>query len=86
VPREAVAVDRVAFEAGMFLKRRPPACSGASGRFRELVRSEELAHLASIGDLARMLAALGREQDVPPLHQLRTLAELERSLIRQIGR
>jgi hypothetical protein len=42
--------------------------------------------VASIGDLARMLAALGREQDIPPLQQLRTLAELERSLIREIGR
>jgi hypothetical protein len=42
--------------------------------------------VASIGDLARMLAALGREQDVPPLQQLRTLAELERSLIREIER
>jgi hypothetical protein len=42
--------------------------------------------VASIGDLARMLAAVGREQDLPPLQQLRTLAELERSLIREIGR
>jgi hypothetical protein len=42
--------------------------------------------VASIGDLARMLAALGREQDVAPLQQLRTLAELERSLIREIER
>jgi hypothetical protein len=42
--------------------------------------------VASIGDLARMIAALGREQDLPPLQQLRTLAELERSLIREIGR
>jgi hypothetical protein len=42
--------------------------------------------VASIGDLARMLAALGREEDLPPLQQLRTLAELERSLIREIGR
>ena len=42
--------------------------------------------VASIGDLARMLAALGREQDQPPLQQLRTLAELERSLIRGIER
>jgi hypothetical protein len=38
--------------------------------------------VASIGDLARTLAALGREQDLPPLQQLRTLAELERTLIR----
>jgi hypothetical protein len=42
--------------------------------------------VASIGDLARMLAALGREQDLSPLQQLRTLAELERSLIRGIER
>jgi hypothetical protein len=42
--------------------------------------------VASIGDLARMLAALGREQDIQPLQQLRTLAELERSLVRGIER
>jgi hypothetical protein len=42
--------------------------------------------VASIGDLARLLAALGREQDLPPLQQLRTLADLERSLIRGIER
>jgi hypothetical protein len=42
--------------------------------------------VASIGDLARMLAALGREHDLPPLQQLRTLAELERSLLREIER
>jgi hypothetical protein len=42
--------------------------------------------VASIGDLARMLAALGREQDIPQLQQLRTLAELERSLVRGIER
>jgi hypothetical protein len=42
--------------------------------------------VASIGDLARMLAALGRAEDLPPLQQLRTLAELERSLIRGIER
>ena len=44
--------------------------------------------VASIGDLARMLAALDREQDMPSLQQLRTLAELERELHRglYIGR
>lgn len=36
--------------------------------------------VASIGDLARMSAALGREQDVEPLRQLRILAELEHRL------
>jgi hypothetical protein len=33
-----------------------------------------------------MLAALGRDQDLPPLKQLRTLAELERTLVRGIER
>jgi hypothetical protein len=36
--------------------------------------------VASIGDLARMSAALGREQDIEPLRQLRVLAELEHRL------
>jgi hypothetical protein len=35
--------------------------------------------VASIGDLARMAAALGREQDLVPLRQLRILGDLERS-------
>jgi hypothetical protein len=42
--------------------------------------------VASIGDLARMLAALGRERDRPSLGQLRTLAELERTLGRTLER
>lgn len=42
--------------------------------------------VASIGDLARMLASLGREQDLEPLRQLRYLRELERSLVRGIER
>ena len=36
--------------------------------------------VASIGDLARMSAALGRDRDIEPLRQLRTLAELEHRL------
>jgi hypothetical protein len=36
--------------------------------------------VASLADLARMLAALGREEDVAKLRALRRLAELERSL------
>ena len=35
--------------------------------------------VASVGDLARMLAALGRESDLPRLQALRRLAELELS-------
>jgi hypothetical protein len=34
--------------------------------------------VASTGDLARMLGALGREQDLPKLQALRQVAELER--------
>jgi hypothetical protein len=33
--------------------------------------------IASVGDLARMLADLGREEDAPRLQKLRRLAELE---------
>jgi hypothetical protein len=36
--------------------------------------------VASTGDLARMLAALGLEEDRPKLQALRQVAELERSL------
>jgi hypothetical protein len=36
--------------------------------------------VASTGDLARMLAALGRDEDRPKLEALRQVAELERSL------
>lgn len=36
--------------------------------------------VASVGDLARMLAALGREVDEPRLRALHRLAELERQL------
>ena len=42
--------------------------------------------VASIGDLARMAAALDREQDHEPLRQLRVLAELQRNLHRGIER
>ena len=42
--------------------------------------------VASIADLARMLAALDREQDLPSLQQLRYLRELEHALSRGLGR
>lgn len=41
--------------------------------------------VASIGDLARMLAARGRDQDKPLLQQLRHLRELERDLGRGLS-
>jgi hypothetical protein len=42
--------------------------------------------VASIGDLARMAAALGRERDLAPLRQLRILADLDRFRGRGIER
>lgn len=41
--------------------------------------------VASIGDHARMLAALDREQDLEPLRTLRRLIELERELSRGLS-
>jgi hypothetical protein len=42
--------------------------------------------VASIGDLARMLSALGRDRDQGELRQLRRLVELERGRTRAIER
>jgi hypothetical protein len=42
--------------------------------------------VASIADLARMLAALGRDQDLPSLQQLRYLRELEHGPSRDLER
>ena len=42
--------------------------------------------VASIADLARMLAALGREQDLPALQQLRYLRDLEHGPSRDLER
>jgi hypothetical protein len=41
--------------------------------------------VASLGDLARMLAAAGREDDAPKLRRLRRLIELERRLDRGLS-
>lgn len=90
LPRQAVLELRT--EAGE-LKIVPEPAGTRSGyddlrraATREPIGRGLRPRVASIGDLARMLAALGREQDLPPLQQLRTLAELERSLIREIER
>jgi hypothetical protein len=42
--------------------------------------------VASIGDLGRMAAARGRDQDLVPLRQLRILADLDRARVRGIER
>jgi hypothetical protein len=41
--------------------------------------------VASPGDLARMLAALSRDEDLPKLRRLRRLIELDRELTRGLG-
>jgi hypothetical protein len=64
-----------------------PEPEGTRG-YDDLRRGATIEHLgrglrpsvASTGDLARMLAALGREDDLPKLQALRHVAELERSL------
>jgi hypothetical protein len=64
-----------------------PEPEGTRG-YDDLRRAATMEHLgrglrhsvASTGDLGRMLAALGREDDLPKLQALRHVAELERSL------
>ena len=64
-----------------------PEPAGTRGGYDDLRRRAQRLPLgqglwprvATIADLARMAAALSREQDLQPLQQLRTLAELERS-------
>ena len=64
-----------------------PEPEGTRG-YDDLRRAATMEHLgrglrpsvASTGDLARMLAALGREHDLPKLQALRHVAELERRL------
>lgn len=71
-----------------------PEPAGTRGGFDDLRRAatrEPIGRglrpmVASVADLARMLAALGREQDRVVLQQLRTLSELERTLGRGIER
>jgi hypothetical protein len=82
--REAV----LAFETGQGELKVVAEPAGTRGGYDDLRRQATREHLgrglrpsvASVGDLARMLAALGREQDLPRLRQLRQLRELERTL------
>jgi hypothetical protein len=71
-----------------------PEPAGTRGGYDDLRRAASREPLgrglrplvASIGDLARMAAALGREQDMIPLRQLRILADLGRGRGRGIER
>jgi hypothetical protein len=61
-----------------------PRPAGTDG-YEDLRRARTHEHIgqglrpavASVGDLSRMLAALGREEDMPKLMDLRLLTELE---------
>jgi hypothetical protein len=71
-----------------------PEPTGTRGGYDDLRRAASREPLgrglrplvASIGDLARMAAALGRDQDMVPLRQLRILADLDRGRVRGIER
>jgi hypothetical protein len=71
-----------------------PEPAGTRGGYDDLRRAASREPLgrglrplvASIGDLARMAAALGREQDMTALRQLRILADLDRGRVRGIER
>ena len=59
-----------------------PAGTRGYDDLRRAAGREPLGHgvrpsVASLGDHARMLAALSREQDLVPLHTVRRLVELE---------
>ncbi|MGH2921404.1 MAG: hypothetical protein ACRDKU_04980 [Gaiellaceae bacterium] len=90
LPRRAVLELRT--EAGeLKIVPEPVGTRGGYDDLRRAATREPIGRglrprVASIGDLARMLAALGREQDLPHLQQLRTLAELDRTLVRGIER
>jgi hypothetical protein len=68
-----------------------PAGSRGYDDLRRHASHESLGHglrpqVASPGDLARMLGALGREHEIEALLRLRRLIELERNLERSLGR
>jgi hypothetical protein len=67
-----------------------PAGTRGYDDLRRAASREPLGHgvrpsVASIGDHARMLAALNREQDLSPLRTLRRLVELERQVSRGLS-
>jgi hypothetical protein len=69
----------------------PPGTRGGYDDLRRAATREPIGRglrpqVAAIRDLARMVAALGRDDDREILRQLRYLAELERSLARRLER
>jgi hypothetical protein len=84
-PEELRREPVLAFETEQGELKVVPEPAGTRGGFDDLRRQATREHLgrglrpsvASVADLARMLAALGREEDLPRLRQLRQLRELE---------
>lgn len=80
-------VDVLDLETELGQLRIVPEPAGTRG-YDDLRRAASREHLgsgvrvaiASVGDLARMTAALGREQDEPALRMLHRIAEIDRSL------
>jgi hypothetical protein len=95
----AVSVDRdlaidgvleLSTSAGELKLVPEPAGSAGYDDLRRGASREPLGHgvrpsVASLGDLARMLAALDREQDREPLQTMRRLIELERGRHRRLS-
>ncbi|MEX0817308.1 MAG: hypothetical protein WD027_07665 [Gaiellales bacterium] len=79
------AVIRATSPAGELKVVPEPEGTGGYDDLRRAATREPLGRglrpsVASTGDLARMLAALGRDEDRPKLQALRQVAELERGL------
>ena len=86
---DGAAVVELATERGELKVVAEPAGTSGYDDLRRAASREHLgsgvrAAVASIGDLARMVAATGREADLPKLQALRRLAELDQS--RSLGR
>ena len=86
---EQMAVLEFETDAGELKLVPEPAGTGGYDDLRRAARREPLGQglrpqVASLGDQARMLAALDREQDLEALRTLRRLIELEQSISRGI--
>ena len=86
----AESVIQLRTDAGELKIVPEPAGTRGYDDLRRAANREPLGHgvrpsVASIGDHARMLAALDREQDLEPLRTLRRLIELERELSRGLS-
>jgi hypothetical protein len=84
------AVTRTRSPAGELKVVPEPQGTGGYDDLRRAATREPLGRglrpsVASTGDLARMLAALGRDEDRAKLQALRQVAELERSLGPELG-